>query len=114
MLDCRIRISLRLCNCVLPFYSTTKGAKELVYCSVAHLPCLVKHQGNLTNVKECARCELSCQNIVYEVDKLSRSDVDADGNGDGPYLNIEWLTWPIIRYKKEVLFGWVDLLGEEF
>lgn len=25
-------------------------------------------------------------------------------------MNIEYLTWPIIRYKREVLFGWVDLL----
>lgn len=23
---------------------------------------------------------------------------------------IEYLTWPIVRYKREVLFGWVDLL----
>jgi hypothetical protein len=26
------------------------------------------------------------------------------------FINIEFLTWPIIRYKREVLFGWVDLL----
>ena len=26
------------------------------------------------------------------------------------FVNIEYLTWPIIRYKREVLFGWVDLL----
>lgn len=25
-------------------------------------------------------------------------------------IHIEFLTWPIIRYKREVLFGWVDLL----
>lgn len=25
-------------------------------------------------------------------------------------MNIEYLTWPIIKYKREVLFGWVDLL----
>jgi hypothetical protein len=25
-------------------------------------------------------------------------------------VSIEFLTWPIIRYKREVLFGWVDLL----
>lgn len=25
-------------------------------------------------------------------------------------MNVEYLTWPIIRYKREVLFGWVDLL----
>lgn len=26
------------------------------------------------------------------------------------YVSVEFLSWPIIRYKKEVLFGWVDLL----
>jgi acid-sensing ion channel, other len=26
------------------------------------------------------------------------------------YVNIEFLSWPIIRYKREVLFGFVDLL----
>lgn len=26
------------------------------------------------------------------------------------YVSVEYLTWPIIRYKREVLFGWVDLL----
>ena len=29
---------------------------------------------------------------------------------DNERINIEFLTWPIIRYKREVLFGWVDLL----
>lgn len=26
------------------------------------------------------------------------------------YVNVEFLTWPMISYKREVLFGWVDLL----
>jgi hypothetical protein len=34
------------------------------------------------------------------------------GKDDESYINIEYLTWPIIRYKREVLFGWVDLLGK--
>lgn len=34
-----------------------------------------------------------------------------DGGGsDDNSITIEYLTWPIIRYKREVLFGWVDLL----
>lgn len=35
----------------------------------------------------------------------------SEGAKDDEYrINIEFLTWPIIRYKREVLFGWVDLL----
>lgn len=29
-------------------------------------------------------------------------------------LEAEFVSWPMVRYKREVLFGWVDLLGEYF
>lgn len=50
--------------------------------------------------------------MVYEIEKLSNTDANEANDAAGPYVNIEYLTWPIIRYKREVLFGWVDLLGE--
>jgi acid-sensing ion channel, other len=25
-------------------------------------------------------------------------------------VNIQFLSWPIVRYQRDVLFGWVDLL----
>lgn len=27
-------------------------------------------------------------------------------------LEIGFVSWPMVRYKREVLFGWVDLLGK--
>jgi len=27
-------------------------------------------------------------------------------------LEIGFVSWPMVRYRREVLFGWVDLLGE--
>lgn len=33
-----------------------------------------------------------------------------DGGTQENSITVEYLTWPIIRYKREVLFGWVDLL----
>ena len=27
-------------------------------------------------------------------------------------LEIAFVSWPTVRYKREVLFGWVDLLGK--
>jgi acid-sensing ion channel, other len=38
------------------------------------------------------------------------STVAESSKRDQFYMHIEFLTWPIIRYKREVLFGWVDLL----
>lgn len=39
-----------------------------------------------------------------------RSGSDMDGGTQENSITVEYLTWPIIRYKREVLFGWVDLL----
>lgn len=30
---------------------------------------------------------------------------------EGP-LEISFVSWPMIRYRREVIFGWVDLLGK--
>jgi len=27
-------------------------------------------------------------------------------------LAVTFVSWPMVRYKREVLFGWVDLLGK--
>lgn len=27
-------------------------------------------------------------------------------------IEVAFVSWPMIRYKREVLFGWVDLLGK--
>lgn len=37
---------------------------------------------------------------------LSRDDIN-DTN-----LEIGFVSWPMMRYKREILFGWVDLLGK--
>lgn len=33
------------------------------------------------------------------------------GESDDP-LEIGFVSWPMVRYKREVLFGWVELLGK--
>lgn len=29
---------------------------------------------------------------------------------EGP-LEVSFVSWPMVRYRREVIFGWVDLLG---
>lgn len=65
---------------------------------------------NITNIKGCTDCELSCQNVVYDIEKLSKTSQEQPADKIDTVINIEYLTWPIVRYKREVLFGWVDLL----
>lgn len=110
-----MKLSLKLCNCVLPLYATLVDVPPKVplnLCTLKDFACLVEYSGNLTNLKDCSQCELSCTLVIYEIDKLSKTSASEGADGPGPYINIEYLTWPIIRYKREVLFGWVDLLGE--
>lgn len=46
-------------------------------------------------------------NAIYSI----AHRIVADSTNPEDYrVIIEFLTWPIIRYKREVLFGWVDLL----
>lgn len=65
---------------------------------------------NITNIKGCTECELSCQNVVYDIEKLGKISQEHPTEKIDSVINIEYLTWPIVRYKREVLFGWVDLL----
>lgn len=39
------------------------------------LKCIATHSSNITDVRDCYRCELSCANTVYEIEKLSKTYV---------------------------------------
>ncbi|XP_055383286.1 sodium channel protein Nach [Condylostylus longicornis] len=102
MKECRINKAYKLCKCNPPFY---KPIADIPMCKLSDFPCLDKYKKNITNIKDCLQCELSCQKTVYNIEKLTK--VEGDNSNE---VRIEFLTWPIIRYKREVLFGWVDLL----
>ncbi|KAL1397062.1 hypothetical protein pipiens_001234 [Culex pipiens pipiens] len=108
MRECRLVKSLKRCGCVPPFYALKPESTER-QCGPADLPCLVRNFTIITRVgRLCQQCELGCNNTVYEIEKYSK--VVASEAGKEPLVTIEYLTWPVIRYKREVLFGWVDLL----
>ncbi|KAK7792769.1 hypothetical protein R5R35_004882 [Gryllus longicercus] len=102
MSQCRLRRLLKLCGCAPFFYATIKNKK---ICGVDDLGCLVEKNAKLLDESKSCKCELGCMNTVYEVEKLE----------DGPSrkssdIEMSFVSWPIVRYKREVLFGWVDLL----
>ncbi|XP_037884233.1 sodium channel protein Nach [Glossina fuscipes] len=103
MKECRMRNAIKLCKCLPPFYRPTP---DLRYCDIKELSCLEKHKQNITRNKDCRHCELGCSKTVYNIEKLMKSTENPAYHG----VLVEFLTWPIIRYKREVLFGWVDLL----
>jgi hypothetical protein len=51
--------------------------------------------------------------VIFLYNKSNTGDNETTTNIEKEkdfYVSIEFLSWPIIRYKKEVLFGFVDLL----
>ncbi|XP_050099386.1 sodium channel protein Nach-like [Anopheles aquasalis] len=106
MKECRIAKSLQFCKCVPPFYAPIRS---IPICRVANLPCLSEYTDNITNIHSCQSCELGCLNTVYDIEKYSKI-IRTEEEQQEAQVTIEYLTWPIIRYKREVLFGWVDLL----
>jgi amiloride-sensitive sodium channel len=130
MKECRMKRAISFCKCIPPFYAPQKNSK-FSYCTLQNMTCIHQYASNITDITKCSDCELSCDNTVYEIEKFSKSYVEnilnlnqilnyfyllrnpATATGaviESDRIRIEFLTWPIIRYKREVLFGWVDLL----
>ncbi|CAG9801971.1 unnamed protein product [Chironomus riparius] len=108
MKECRMENAIKLCDCIPPFYAPVNPKSGKSQCKIKDFACLSKHASNITNIRRCLKCELSCLNTVYDIEKTSQTQgSEAESTRS---VNIEFLTWPIIRYKREVLFGWVDLL----
>ncbi|XP_050430662.1 sodium channel protein Nach-like isoform X2 [Adelges cooleyi] len=102
MTQCRMDKTRNLCGCVPWFYKKINGYE---YCNLDGLACIAKNIKQILNGLNCA-CELGCMNTVYEVEKLQDAQADLV---DEP-LEISFVSWPMVRYRREVLFGWVDLL----
>ncbi|XP_046960505.1 sodium channel protein Nach-like isoform X2 [Vanessa cardui] len=105
MRQCRMQQCRSLCKCVPHFYPRIKGYR---HCTVKELECIAKYVAVITDVTRCS-CELGCTHTVYEVEKLTEIDT-SKGPVATNSLETEFVSWPMVRYKREVLFGWVDLL----
>lgn len=53
--------------------NNTPPAESMQYCQVKDFQCLAKYADNITNVRDCNKCELSCENTVYDIEKLSKT-----------------------------------------
>ncbi|XP_045473290.1 sodium channel protein Nach-like [Harmonia axyridis] len=101
--QCRIDSSMKLCGCV-PFFYSFRSGSPYRYCSIREMECIANNKDQIVDIESCD-CQLGCSNTVYEVEKLS-----SNNEVDISTMEIGFLSWPMIRYKREVLFGWVDLL----
>lgn len=71
MIQCRMKKANKLCKCIPPFYMPATGSyKE---CSWSDFKCLRDNQMNITDIKGCPHCELSCLNTVYLSEKFAKT-----------------------------------------
>lgn len=70
LVQCRMQLANKFCKCIPPFYSPARGSyKE---CSWSDFKCLRDFIRNITDIKNCPVCELSCLNTVYESEKYTK------------------------------------------
>lgn len=71
MKHCRMRRVNKLCKCVPPFYAPASGNYRM--CGLEDFICLLKFRENITDIRGCRHCELSCLNTVYDIEKFTRT-----------------------------------------
>lgn len=69
MKECRMENAIKLCDCIPPFYAPANPKSGKSQCKIKDFECLSKHASNITNIRRCLKCELSCLNTVYDIEK---------------------------------------------
>lgn len=70
MIQCRMQKANKLCKCIPPFYEPATGSYR--QCTTSDFKCLSDNRNNITDIRECLHCELSCMNTVYESEKITK------------------------------------------
>ncbi|CAG9857482.1 unnamed protein product [Phyllotreta striolata] len=102
--ECRMRNAVKYCGCAPHFYPSGNGYDR---CDWARMRCIARHFERIVSIEAC-RCPLGCLHTAYEIEKLDGDS--SDGEESASTLEVKFVSWPMVRYKREVLFGWVDLL----
>ncbi|XP_052740745.1 sodium channel protein Nach-like [Bicyclus anynana] len=109
-IDCRIRLCLQYCQCIPHFYRRIDNEQ---ICDVSGLHCLHKHRDLISDlidesgkkVENCS-CFPVCDDVNYITDTYElQSWVIAT-------TTLQWgmVTFPRTRYKRDIIFGYSDVL----
>lgn len=71
MKHCRMMKANKLCKCIPPFYMP--ASESYRQCGLDDFLCLLKYRDNITDIRSCRHCELSCLNTVYDIEKFTRT-----------------------------------------
>ncbi|XP_041970670.1 sodium channel protein Nach-like [Aricia agestis] len=107
-MECRIRLCLQYCQCIPFFYRKREDEKT---CDVKGMHCLAKYKDELKNLRDNAGKKLDCDcfpicddvNYVIQLNPLQEWFMGT---------NFQWgmSTYPRLRYRRDIIFGFTDVL----
>ncbi|CAH2211271.1 jg27341 [Pararge aegeria aegeria] len=107
-IECRIKLCLNYCQCIPHFYRRIGDEK---ICDVNGLHCIAAYKDVLINLRhkgdkkvDCD-CDAICDDVNYTVQTFALQSWVLG-------TNFQWgiVTYPRMRYKRDVLFGFTDVL----
>ncbi|KAL0832439.1 hypothetical protein ABMA28_000671 [Loxostege sticticalis] len=107
-MECRIRLCLKYCNCIPHFYRKIGDEKT---CDVAGLKCLFNYKDELFKLqeKDGKKINCGCLPICDDVNYVIQSNALQEW-----FLgtNLQWgiVTYPRMRYRRDIIFGFTDVL----
>ncbi|XP_038223177.1 sodium channel protein Nach-like [Zerene cesonia] len=107
-MECRAQLCLKYCDCLPYFYRRIGDEKN---CDVRGLHCLAKHKDELYKLRDKAgkKINCGCLPICNDVNYVIQSnDLQEWFLG----TNLQWgmVTYPRMRYRRDIIFGFTDVL----
>ncbi|XP_050562212.1 pickpocket protein 28-like [Spodoptera frugiperda] len=107
-MECRIRLCLKYCRCIPHFYRRI-GDEQL--CDVEGLHCLSKYKDELYRLQDSSgkKVMCGCYPLCDDVNYVLQSNALQEW-----FLgtNLQWgmVTYPRMRYRRDIIFGFTDVL----
>ncbi|XP_017786457.1 PREDICTED: pickpocket protein 28-like [Nicrophorus vespilloides] len=101
-MECRSNLGKQLCGCIPHFYRKLGGDKT---CDVKGLHCLSKHKDRLITMKRECKCYPNCDDVNYVIENFESREWFLGSN-------LQWglKEYPRMRLKRDVIFGFTDVL----
>ncbi|XP_075229688.1 pickpocket protein 11-like [Lycorma delicatula] len=108
--ECRMKLAYKLCGCIPHFY---KPQKHYKVCDATGIHCLGKHNELLIKLRDPSKdyekvpcpCLPSCDDISYVVESETTMNWFL-----GTLLKWGLVKYPRLRLKRDIIFGFTDLL----
>ncbi|OWR48797.1 hypothetical protein KGM_210227 [Danaus plexippus plexippus] len=106
-MECRLRLCLKYCKCVPFFY---RNGKEKI-CDVDGMQCLAKYKDDLIKLrtKDGKKVSCECLPICDDVNYIVQSHALHEWFL-GTFFQWGIVTYPRMRYRRDIIFGFTDVL----